>query len=163
MTREQAIRKLRQYGISGAEVYLIDLIPLIEMMWADESIQRTELIVFESYLNEHISRVNAAAGHDVLDRGTAESFVQRFLQTRPDQELLSTLRSFIPALSGEDNDRRKVLNSSLLAACLDIASSSTSPMPYASDGKFDPEERQCFFELLDAFGRGPRPRAGQTP
>ena len=160
MTRQEAVRKLAQYGIEGAEVYLIDLIPLIEMMWADGSIQKTELTVFKSYLDEHVERINRLAGREVLDGRSAEAFVSRFLQTRPDPALLKTLRSFIPALSGNDSDRGKVLASSLLGACLNIAASSASPLPYAQDSRFDPDERRCFFELLESFGRGGR---GDSP
>lgn len=33
--REETIEKLRGYGIEGPLIYLIDIIPLIEMLWAD--------------------------------------------------------------------------------------------------------------------------------
>jgi hypothetical protein len=49
-TREQALAILRRHGIRGAEVYLIDLIPLVEMIWADGKAQESEVAVFEEYL-----------------------------------------------------------------------------------------------------------------
>jgi hypothetical protein len=39
MMRRDAIAELAKHGIKGAQIYLIDLIPLIEMMWADGRIQ----------------------------------------------------------------------------------------------------------------------------
>ncbi|MBD3240699.1 MAG: hypothetical protein GF331_08960 [Chitinivibrionales bacterium] len=156
MTREEAIRKLEQYGIEGAEVYLIDIIPLIEMMWADGSIQKTELSLFEDYLERHVERVNRLAGETVLTADCAVGFVRRFLRTRPDPALLRTLRSFIPSLRTDSAEQVNAIKSSLLAACLELAASAPSPMPYADPSTFDPEERKCFFELLDSFRRPPR-------
>lgn len=155
MTRDEAIRRLEQYGIEGAEVYLIDIIPLIEMMWADGSIQKAELSLFEDYLERHVERVNGLAGETVLSSECAVGFVRRFLRTRPDPDLMRTLRSFIPSLRTDNADQVNAIKSSLLAACLELAASSPSPLPYADPSTFDPDERKCFFELLDSFRRPP--------
>ena len=61
MTRQEAIDRLRDFGIQGEQVYLIDLIPLVEMIWADGAAQRSEVAIFEAYLKQHVERVNTRA------------------------------------------------------------------------------------------------------
>ena len=62
LTRQEAIDRLRDFGIQGEQVYLIDLIPLVEMIWADGSAQQSEVAIFETYLEQHIARINTLAG-----------------------------------------------------------------------------------------------------
>jgi len=38
----------------------------------------------------------------------------------------------------------------LLAACLDIAASSVTQYPYGLHDRFAPEEKRCFFEILES-------------
>lgn len=155
LTREDAERRLRQYGIDGPEVYLVDIVPLIEMMWADGSIQKAELSLFEKYLEKHVASVNERAGREVLTKYEAFKFASRFFESRPDPGLLRELRALVGACSGHTAAHRKAVKSSLLAACLEIAQSSSSPHPYPDGTAFDPEERACFFAILDSFGSSP--------
>jgi hypothetical protein len=78
------------------------------------------------------------------------------LTKRPSPELLESLRSLISTvyLSTPDEERRKEIKSSLLAACIDIASSSVTEYPFGLSERFDPEEKKCFFEILDSLERG---------
>ena len=48
--RETALAELRRFGIRGPNVYLIDLIPLIEMVWADGRAQPAELDHLETFV-----------------------------------------------------------------------------------------------------------------
>jgi hypothetical protein len=41
---------LESYGITDAQIYLIDLIPLIEMIWADGKAQEAEVSLLADYL-----------------------------------------------------------------------------------------------------------------
>jgi len=43
------------------------------------------------------------------------------------------------------------LKESLLAACLDIASSSVTQYPYGLHDRFTPQEKRCFFEILQSL------------
>jgi hypothetical protein len=159
LTRPEAIDRLQDLGIQYEQVYLIDLIPLIEMMWSDGALQHRELDVFQAYLEKHVSRMNALAGYSMLTIETAQAFIQRFLTDRPSTQLLETLRSLIPPIrmgssEQEDNER---LRSSLLQVCLDIATSSTiadgvAPS-HATDAleQFCALEKQCWFEIFDTL------------
>jgi hypothetical protein len=159
LTREQALSVLRRHGIRGAEVYLIDLIPLVEMIWADGKAQEAEITIFEDYLARHVASLNAMAGYEMMTRETAHAFVCRFLRERPDPELLRTLRSLVSAirLSGSDEKRNEALRESLLAACVDIAASSVSASPYAEGERFDPDEKRSFFEIFESIEKSSEP------
>ncbi len=153
LTRKEAIEELRKYGIEGSQIYLIDLIPLIEMLWADGQAQIGEIVILSEYIPRHVEHVNRIAGCEVLTIESAQAFVKQFLQKRPNSELLRTLRSLITPvrLSGSDTDANKALRESLLAACLDIASSSVIEYPYKHHERFNLEEKRCFFEILDSL------------
>jgi len=154
LTRRAALEILRRHGIEGAQVYLIDVIPLIEMIWADGKAQESEIHIFEQYLERHVALVNEMAGYQLLALGEARAFVLRFLQERPPPELLASLRDLVVAvrLSSSDDERNAALRASLLAACLDIAASSVARYPYDHGERFDDEEKRSFFEIMDSLG-----------
>ena len=90
-----ALVELEQYGITNQDVYLIDLIPLIEIIWADGMTQSSELEILDQHLVQHVAHVNKVADCEILTLSYARSFVKRFMNTRPDPKLLETLRGFI--------------------------------------------------------------------
>lgn len=153
LTRQEALRELRKYGIEGPQVYLIDLIPLVEMLWADGQAQVGEVVILSEYLARHVEHVNRIAGYELLTLEGARAFIKQFLQERPKPELLHALRRLIAPvrLSGSDTSRNESLRDSLLAACLDIASSSVTEYPYRHHDRFNLEEKQCFFEILESL------------
>lgn len=154
--RTRALSILRRHGISGADVYLIDLVPLIEMVWADGKAQPSEVSIFEDFLRRHVTTLNRSVGHTMLTMEAARAFVRRFLTERPCPDLLRELRSLVAAvrLSGSDADHNEALRSSLLAACIDIAASSVIDYPYGYDERFDAGEKHSFFEILESLGAG---------
>lgn len=150
---DEAVEELERFGITGAQIYLIDLIPLMEMIWADGKAQDAEVSILADFLKKHVKHINTMAGYEALSLDAAKAFVTKFLEKRPDPQLLATLRSFIAPvrLATSDPDKRERLKASLLAACLDIASSSVSDYPYGLHDRFNPDEKNCFFEILESF------------
>jgi hypothetical protein len=153
MTRQEAIDRLHDFGIQGEQVYLIDLIPLVEMIWSDGIAQRGEIAIFDAYLEQHVTRINQLAGYNMLTIDIAQQFVKRFLSDRPSEKLLQTLRSLIPPLrlASSDDEGNEKLRSSLLQGCLDIAASSVTHYPYESVERFCSSEKQCWFEIFDTL------------
>ena len=151
--RKEAVKKLRRYGIEGVYVYLIDVIPLIEMVWADGTAQDSEIAIIDAYLHEHVNHINMIAGSDFLSFEEAHDFISGFLRTKPDPEFLKTLRSLVAPvrLSTSDRDFNDAVRESLLATCLDIASSAAAQYPHKLSDRFDPAEKRCFFEILDTL------------
>ncbi|MCJ7829976.1 MAG: hypothetical protein MUP74_01190 [Desulfobacterales bacterium] len=131
-------------------MYLIDIIPLIEMLWSDGKAQESEVVLLREFLERHVVHINRMAGYRLLKVDAAWRFVERFLRERPDTELLGVLRSFVAPVrltSGSLDDQAHARDC-LLAACLDIASSAVTDYPYAGGERFCIEEKQCFFEIL---------------
>ncbi|MCY7408200.1 MAG: hypothetical protein LH631_12730 [Alkalinema sp. CAN_BIN05] len=153
MTRQEALDRLRDFGIQGEDVYLIDLIPLVEMIWSDGQAQASEIGIFKDYLIKHVNNVNTIAGYKMLTIEKAERFLQRFLTGRPSEKLLHTLRSLIPPLrlSSSDNDANQILRTSMLQGCLDIAASSVTEDPHQAMERFCSDEKKCWFEIFDTL------------
>ncbi len=153
ISREEAVEELKRYGIEGPDIYLIDLIPLIEMIWADGMIQGGEMAILYDYVDRHVARINELAECELLNVGQAHEFINRFLDKRPDAKLLSTLRSFIQPirLASSDTASTDLVRRSLLAACIDIGSSSVAKYPYGLCDRFNPEEKECFFRILESL------------
>ena len=153
ITRESAIDILGCYGIEGEDVYLIDIIPLIEMIWADGMVLDTEILLLDDYICRHVNHINTQAGYEIITVEHARAFAQQFLIDRPAPELLRTIRSLIPPVRSSVSDpaANEALRESLIAACLDIASSSTSEYPYELDERFRLAEKYCFFDILDSL------------
>lgn len=151
--RQEAIQDLQRFGISGPLVYLIDLIPLIEISWADGKVQSGELEVLHGYLETHVKRINETAGCEVLTQAQAQAFIQQFLKKRPAPELLTCLRNLVNPvrMSSSDQESNQALRRSLLSACLDIAASSVCQYPYGLGDRFNANEKRCFFEIVESF------------
>lgn len=151
--RRMSLSRLERHGISGADVYLIDVIPLIEMIWADGMAQQAEVSILENYLDHHVKNINHIAGYRLLDLDRARAFVAGFLVTRPAPELMRTLRELIPGvrMCSTDEKANDLLEKSLLATCLDIAASCVSGYPYGIGERFDPREKRCYFEIVESL------------
>lgn len=153
LSRSEAVEELGRYGITGSYIYLIDIIPLIELIWADGKAQTGEIDILNRYLKHHVANINKLAGFEALNYDMARNFADRFLSERPAPELLTSLRSLFSAIhqASENTDIKNRLRDSLLSACLDIASSSVVQYPYGPGDRFNPEEKRCFFEILDSL------------
>lgn len=154
ITRKDAVDELARHGIRGADLYLVDVIPLIEMVWADGHTQDGELDILNGFLREHVAHVNKIAGYAMLTFDHARKFVGAFIEERPDPALLRALRDLIPQarLSSSDEEHNARLRKSMLAACLDIAASSVTNYPYPLRERFNMSEKQCLFEILESMG-----------
>jgi hypothetical protein len=157
MTRQEALARLNEFGIQGEHIYLIDVIPLIEMIWADGYQQTSEVAIFKDYLHHHVDRLNRLVGYQMITMASAEAFITRFLQQRPDCHLLKTLRSLIPSLclANSDDTVNQALRDSLLMTCLDIAASAVTHYPYNLAERFCWAEKRCWFEIMDTLNPKP--------
>ena len=155
ISRKDALNELRKFGITGEQVYLIDLIPLIEIVWADGHAQSGEITILEDFVEKHVDNINKQAGCKVLELDQAKTFVKRFLVKRPSPEVMATLRRFVYPLRlrSADEKENQELKDSLLRACMDIASSSVVEYPYHFQERFCPDEKKCFFSILESLSK----------
>ena len=152
-TRQEAVEELHKFGIQGAQLYLIDFLPLIEMLWADGKAQVGEIILLSEYVDRHVKHLNSLAGCKVVSSDEARAFVARYLEERPEPKLLRTLCALIAPvrLSSSDHSLNDALRGSILAACIDIAASCVTEYPFEGHERFTLEEKRCFFEILDSL------------
>lgn len=157
-TRPEAVERLAHHGITGTDVYLLDLLPLIEMMWADGLVQQPEADLLDAFVVEHVAAINALSGAKILSVDDARRFAQRFLRERPDDGLMEELRSLIPSVRFSSSDqagndaRRQVI----IEWCLDIGAACVSEYPYADRDRFKNAEKDRFLAILRALSH---PRA----
>jgi hypothetical protein len=151
--REEIMEQLKPFGITGKDVYFIDYIPLIEMIWADGQPQQGEMDIFYDFLEKHVNHLNKMAGYEAFQLEDAVRFVGNMLKERPSPEMLKTLRELAAraGLYQEDSSKRTRFEKSLLAICLDIGSSCVTEYPYGLHERFNADEKRCFFEILDTF------------
>ncbi len=155
MTFREAVAELEKIGITGADIYLIDLLPLIDMIQADGRKQDQELAILELYKSHRIDDINRQAGHQILSDETVRNFINRFLAQPPDEKVMRTVRSLLSSvlLSSSDEEHNNALKNSLLATAIDIGASNVEIYPYPDgryDMRFNLDEKKIFMSLLAA-------------
>ncbi len=152
-TRAEAVDRLEHHGIEGADVYLLDLVPLLDMMWADGLVQGPELHLLDHFVRQHVEAINALAGTAVLSPARAQRFTKRFLSARPDQRLLQELCELVPPvrLSSSDTKNNDARRRAIIEWCLDIGAACVTDYPYGARSRFKDEEKERFFAILRAL------------
>lgn len=148
---------LARLGITGPQLYLLDVIPLVDMLWADGRAQTVEVELLEDFVRQHVAAINELAGTPVLTPAEGLAFLRRFLRERPDPRLLELLRALVRPvrLATSDprlNDRQRT---AILAWCLDIGAACVSEYPYGVRERFSQQEKERFIAILNAL-TGPR-------
>ncbi|CAK8720074.1 TerB family tellurite resistance protein [Candidatus Electrothrix aarhusensis] len=152
LSRKEAVERLKRFGITGEKVYLIDLILLIEMIWADGQAQPGELKVLENYLEKHVDRVNKRAGCVVLQLQDARDFVKPYINQRPNPDSIKSLRELVKPISfSSESGVTEKLKNELLHVVIDVGASSVTEYPYDLDERFNTEEKQCLFNIMGAL------------
>ncbi len=144
-----AIKRLARFGFKENQIYLIDMVLLAEMAWADGCIQKAEKEILLECIKEHVTSINVLAGCNVITEESAIAFVDNLLETRPDQELFDEVLRIIadvrinnkPPADAADN-RMAILN-----GCLDIAASSVTKYPYGLTERFTAEEKSTYHKI----------------
>jgi hypothetical protein len=145
----EAADRLEAVGIKAECIYLIDLILLIEVAWADGKIQPAETGILLDYLSSHVAAVNRLAGTKVLTVETARAFVEKLLKKRPAPAVIQAVHDVIRTVRVENKNTREdeILRLNVLNACLDIASSAVTRYPYGLKERFTTEEKACYHEI----------------
>ncbi len=151
MTFTDALKRLKNYGISGHEVYFIDLVLLCEMSWADGMSQAPEKEIIHDYLHHHVDSINRLAGCRVLEYSEAREFLDRHLDEQPKPELCDEIRNLIEILRLRNRDETLAdqIRLDILNACIDIAASSVTKYPYGICERFTLEEKEYYHKLVD--------------
>ncbi len=146
-------RYLDKYDLKDAHIYLLELIPVIEMIWADGKNQEKELKILYQFTVEHLCRISKnSEGVEVVAQEDIYSFVDRFTRAQPSQEMLSDLRQLcIEKLAAKPEDQRKETTGHILSYCMDIAAACVNTYPYKFNERIVEQEKKLLIELIAAL------------
>lgn len=153
LTFRDAVQQLAGVGIKGHDIYLIDLVLLCEMSWADGMIQKAEREIINEYLCHHVNSINRLAGCKILQCEDAQRFIARFLDQKADSAMYDKIRELLPVLRLQNKDQVEVekVRMDILNSCLDIAASSVTKYPYGNGERFTAEEKEYYHKLVEAL------------
>jgi len=147
-----------EHGLSGSYIYLLELVPLIEMMWADGRNQDSEIRIIYDYALKHLAALSReAAGEEILEVEEVNEFLERFVHQRPSPALLRTLRQLARSVICEEDGKaiHKRRAQTILEQCLDVAAAAVTHYPYESDERFMCREKELLKELMEELCLSP--------
>ncbi|WLQ14456.1 hypothetical protein O5O45_00710 [Hahella aquimaris] len=145
---------LQKHGLKESHIYLLELIPLIEMIWADGRCQDAEVKILYRYTIEHLSRVSRESPDiEFISEDDINEFLDRFTQTRPDPEMLRELRELCLDRMESKSKYQDQMESkqAMMNYCLDIAAASVNRYPYKFNERIIAEEKDLLKELFHAL------------
>ena len=127
-------------GLQPATWAAIELIPMIEVAWADGSLEK----------KERAAILSAAAECKVLPGTPAYELLESFLARRPDARLLKTWGEYVVGvLARLDEDGRRELREQILGRAQRVARVAGGILGLGK--KVSPEEQRVLDELARAF------------
>lgn len=140
---------MRDHSLKPSDLYLLNLMPLIEMIWIDGRNQPDEMRLLHTYAIEYLARLNRHSdGLEVISIDAVNDFLERFAHQKPSARLVRELRMLaIERLKQQSGPEAQDERDRVLFACLDIAAACT-------DSRLYPvlkEEKQLLKELVVAL------------
>lgn len=140
---------IARYDLKPQHTYLLELIPLIEVMWADGRNQSKEISIIYEITEKHVTRLNNLVdGITVISQRDTRDFLDRFLHTRPPKSLLSELRALTLDWLNETG-KAPEKGDSILGYCVDIAAACADTDRF--DDRVVQEEKLLLKELSKAL------------
>jgi hypothetical protein len=142
---------LERHKLPSKTVYLLELIPLIEMIWADGKNQQKEISILQDFTIRHLANLsNAAEGLEVISVKEANSFIDYFMKQRPSDELLADLKGLaMQKLEAELSSNSREM---IIEYCMDIAAACVTEYPYSSSERVQAQEKAIITDLIQTLG-----------
>ncbi len=120
---EKALRDLADLGFKGRDVYLAELLPVVEMAWADGVIAPNEQALLEAYSEALTDRLNRQAGAQFFRPARTLLVLHRLMERRltPAQRMvaLNALKTWSGSGSSGDEMRSGMLKWAEAIAAVD--------------------------------------------
>jgi hypothetical protein len=145
---------LKQHGMNDNHVYLLELIPLIQMIWADGKNQAEEIAILKRFAMQHLSRLsNLNEGVMPITVEATNEFLTRFSNSAPSQALLTDLKGLCIQQLGNRHDSVEAQNRAddILDFCIDIAAACAEQYPYEFNERIVEEEKKILKLLMREF------------
>ena len=141
---------VNDFGLTSETIYLLPLVPLAEVMWADGLLQRSEIDLFHDCLKHHVDNLSRLADNqEVVSMAEAQKFARDLFKAPHDPVKLHRLRELAVQVLNLDPDveqRRTVMDS-----CLDLAAIAVSRYPYGKRERVMTAEKQLLRELFETL------------
>lgn len=163
MDRQEILNEIvNQYDLDPLDIYLLPLIPLIEVIWADGRAQQAEVDLLLDFTRRWLNLLKSDAdGETIVDVAHTQRFLERFLRQRPSQELLGRLRELALDLLASNSNQQQVIerSRSILEYCIDIAAATVQNYPYGPRERVMDDEKTLLIELMLSMKIDPDNRA----
>ena len=141
---------LQRHNLPANNLYLLELIPLIEMIWVDGKNQHQEILILQEFTVKHLAMLSRdAGGLEVISVAEANRFVDFFLTHRPDPSLLAELKELAFERLQARGDKQH--NQSIIAHCMDIAAACVLEYPYHASERIRIEEKALLQAIIAAL------------
>ncbi len=145
MTPAEKFDQLKnQFDLQEADFFFLDLIPVINMIWADGQNQQGELRLLYQFVIDHIAQMDQHINDLSISVEDANSFLDRFAHRRPNPHLLKALTELF-----HDHNHPSSKYEAIMEQCLDIAAACTTHYPYELRERVIEQEKQLIFSLFD--------------
>lgn len=151
----QVSQFLRQYHLEEQHVYLLELIPLIKMIWADGQNQVAEVAILKRFTMNHLATLSARnAGVLPITVETTNMFLDRFLNIEPAKEMLDDLSKICAnrLRNHSDLEYSRQRAQDIINFCIDIAAACAADYPYEYDERIIEQEKSVLKDLIKEFG-----------
>ncbi len=140
---------LERHGLPSTHIYLLNLVPLIDMVWADGSNQRGEMVILEHYVRDLRQRLREMAdGLEVISDGDYERFKAFFLAQRPDAAVLRELHEIAREQALSTPISNPIEWEVIVDYCMDIAAACVTEYPYDFNERITFDEKQLLKTLV---------------
>lgn len=145
---------LKQHGLNENHIYLLELIPLIQMMWADGKNQDEEIAILNRFAMQHLARLSHL-NDDVMPISVeaTNEFLNRFIQNPPSDDLIEDLKTVCIRRLNEKPDSMTAQSQAddIVNFCIDIAAACAEQYPYEFDERIVKEEKRVLKTLIQDF------------
>lgn len=151
-------RLLERFGLNSGQICLLELLPLVRMVWADGRNQAEEVVLIKDFIDVHVAWLRTAGL--AIAAGDVDEFKRRFVDNRPDERMMRRLSGLLdsgrfadlcPARSPEQREK-------IVADCLEIAAAASVPIG-GRETRCTPEERDILYGLIQKIYPPPPRRA----
>lgn len=145
---------VHEHQLDALDYYLLPLIPLIEVCWADGRVQKSEAGLLVDFTRRWLALLrDDAGGEAIVSISQAQNFIDRFVKARPDPALIGRLRELAVNMLELNSDRARVKQNerTVLEYCIDIAAAAVSSYPYEARERVMNEEKALLLELMHAM------------
>lgn len=141
MTDEAVLDKLVELGLTANTIAALSLVPLIQVAWADGTIQD----------NERAAILEGAHGKGLEQGSPGYELLQSWLARRPSDDLMAAWEAYIKALVGQlSNEQNRLLKDQIVGFAKMVAASSGG---FAGFGRISASEEKVLTRIETAFPR----------